>query len=110
MRIFVRGLIGLVLASVMAAVGPATGLAATAPPTVVTGTASQVTAGAAVVNGTVNPNGQASTYVFQYGPTTNYGSQTTTTSAGSGTTATAETCDAEWPHLEQYLPLPDRRH
>jgi len=36
------------------------------------------------MNGTVNPNGLATTYYFQWGTTTSYGNNTTTTSAGSG--------------------------
>ena len=36
------------------------------------------------MNGSVNPNGQATTYYFQYGTTTSYGSQTASASAGSG--------------------------
>jgi phosphodiesterase/alkaline phosphatase D-like protein len=86
----VRGLIAVLLVWGMAAVVPASGSAASPPPTAVTGAAAQITAATAVLNGTVNANGQASTYVFQYGPTISYGSQTATTSAGSGTTATAE--------------------
>src|SRR5579871_3041736 len=53
-------------------------------PTATTGPASQVNTGGAEVTGTVNPNGQSTTYAFQYGTSTNYGSQTATTSAGSG--------------------------
>jgi hypothetical protein len=39
----------------------------------------------ALVNGTVNPEGQATTYYFQYGTTTAYGLQSSPTNAGSGT-------------------------
>jgi hypothetical protein len=88
MKTFVRGLVSAVLVAGLAAASATDSVAASAP-TAVTGSASQVTASAAVVSGTVNPNGQATTYAFQYGPTTNYGSQTATTSAGSGTTAAA---------------------
>jgi phosphodiesterase/alkaline phosphatase D-like protein len=51
--------------------------------------ATSVTATTAVVNGSVNPQGFATTYYFQYGVTSSYGTTTTTRSAGSGTTATA---------------------
>jgi phosphodiesterase/alkaline phosphatase D-like protein len=40
----------------------------------------------ATVNGTVNPQGRATTYYFQFGETTAYGSQTAPQSAGAGTT------------------------
>lgn len=54
------------------------------PPSVVTGPASQHTAGVVSVSGSVNPNGQATSYHFDYGTSTAYGSQTPPTSAGSG--------------------------
>ena len=41
----------------------------------------------ATLNGTVNPSGSETTYHFEYGLTTSYGSTTTITSAGSGFTA-----------------------
>ena len=53
-------------------------------PTVVTGAATS-TATTAVMNLTVNPNGFATTFNFQYGLTTSYGSATPSVSAGSGT-------------------------
>ena len=67
----------------------ATAVTSSIAPTVTTTTATSVTTTAAQLNGTVNPNGAATTYYFQYGTTTNYGSQTTTASAGSGTTVTS---------------------
>ncbi len=57
------------------------------PPTVITGSASAITASSATLTGTVNPNGQETTYHFDYGKTTTYGSRTTGASAGSATTA-----------------------
>jgi phosphodiesterase/alkaline phosphatase D-like protein len=60
---------------------------------VATGSASGVGAGSATVAGTVNPNGEATTYYFDYGTSTNYGSQAPASpdpSAGSGTTAQTE--------------------
>ena len=58
-----------------------------APPTVTTGSASSITSTSATVSGTVNPQGQATTYQFQYGPGTGstYPSSTPAASAGSGT-------------------------
>jgi hypothetical protein len=47
-----------------------------AGPTVDTGAASQVTYSSATLNGTLDPNGQSTTYYFQYGPTKAYGQQT----------------------------------
>jgi hypothetical protein len=38
----------------------------------------------ATLNGSVDPNGYATNYYFQYGPTTAYGSSSATQSAGSG--------------------------
>ena len=61
--------------------------AAGAAPTVTTAAASAITTAGATLNGSVNPNGLATTYYFQYGTTTTYGSQTASTSAGSGTAA-----------------------
>jgi hypothetical protein len=62
-------------------------------PTVVTNPATAITSTTATLNGTVNPNGQATTYYFQYGTTTSYGTNTTSTSAGSGSTAVAESAN-----------------
>ncbi len=43
-------------------------------PTVVTGSATSVLNTSATLNGTVNPNGAISSWQFEYGPTTSYGS------------------------------------
>jgi hypothetical protein len=63
------------------------GASATAagPPTATTGPAVSLTSSSANVSGTVNPNGQETTYSFQYGTTTAYGFQTNSQSAGAGT-------------------------
>jgi hypothetical protein len=60
--------------------------AAPAPtaPVVTTKAASNLTATSARLNGTVNPNGQATTYYFDYGTSTSYGSKTPAAQAGSG--------------------------
>ncbi|MHB1834717.1 MAG: fibronectin type III domain-containing protein, partial [Solirubrobacteraceae bacterium] len=55
-------------------------------PAVSTGVASSITASGASWGGIVNPNGQATSYQFDYGTTTAYGSKTTPVSVGSGTT------------------------
>lgn len=56
-------------------------------PKVTTGSASSVTLNSATLNGTVNPNGESTTYFFEYGTDTSYGSTTSASSAGSGTSA-----------------------
>ncbi|MEI6750370.1 MAG: hypothetical protein ACOYMF_18305, partial [Bacteroidales bacterium] len=58
-------------------------------PAVTTLAATSVTGTTATINGTVNPNGLATTYYFQWGTTVSYGSTTTSTSAGSGSAAVA---------------------
>ena len=63
--------------------------AAAAPPSVTTGTPSNVGESSATVSGTINPNGQSTSYYFRYGTTTAYGTQTTPATAGSGTTQVA---------------------
>jgi len=55
-------------------------------PTVVTGSAASVTTKTAALAGMVTPNGAATTYEFQYGATTSYGSQTPSRYAGAGST------------------------
>ena len=57
------------------------------PPAVTTGDASDVTKSGAAVSGTVNPNGQNTTYHFEYGTTTEYGQSTGSSDAGSGSAA-----------------------
>ena len=61
-------------------------------PAVTTGAASDVTNTAATLNGTVNPEGAATTYQFQYGTSTSYGSvaPASPASAGSGSSAVSE--------------------
>ena len=59
-----------------------TTLAALAP-AVTTGSAGGVSAVAATIAGTVNPNGLATSYHFEYGTSTGYGSSTASASAGS---------------------------
>jgi phosphodiesterase/alkaline phosphatase D-like protein len=54
-------------------------------PSVTTKAATSVTSSGAKLNGSVNPNGQATSYYFEYGTTTSYGSKTAAASAGAGT-------------------------
>lgn len=58
---------------------------AAGPPSATTGPALSLTSSSADLTGTVNPNGESTTYSFQFGTTTGYGSQTNPVSAGSGT-------------------------
>src|SRR6185436_12203564 len=55
-----------------------------APPEPLTGFATARTMTSDVLNGSVNPNGFASTAYFDYGPTTAYGSQTPVQPSGNG--------------------------
>ncbi len=54
------------------------------PPSAATGSPSSVTESSAAVTGTVNPNGQPTTYYFRYGTTIAYGFQTSPADAGDG--------------------------
>ncbi len=63
---------------------PALAQAAATKPTVTTGGVAKVTASSASLLGKVNPNGAATTYLFQYGPTSLYGATTPSVPAGGG--------------------------
>jgi hypothetical protein len=56
-------------------------------PTLSTGAAREVSYGSAVLTGSVDPRGGATSYYFQYGLTKAYGSQSAIASAGAGTGA-----------------------
>ncbi|MBF0102918.1 MAG: DUF4214 domain-containing protein [Desulfobacterales bacterium] len=56
-------------------------------PSVTTGSAASILQSSATLSGSVNPNGLSTTYYFEYGPTTSYGSTTTSTVLGSGSSA-----------------------
>ena len=58
-------------------------------PAVTTQPATDITTNSAVLRATVNPQGLATTYRFEYGVTTNYGSGTPTAGAGSGSSSIA---------------------
>ena len=66
---------------------PAPVAMAASEPAVSTGNATAITPTSATVKGTVNPEGQPTTYYFEYGTTTSYGSQTPMTSAGAASAA-----------------------
>ena len=77
-----RGAVAGVLAALALMAAPAVAAAASAP-AVSTGSASSVTANSAYLNGSIDPQGQDTTYFFQYGHTRSYGSQTAVADAGS---------------------------
>ena len=54
-------------------------------PVVATTAATSITCTGATLNGTVNPNGLATNYHFEWGTTISYGNNTSTVAAGSGT-------------------------
>jgi hypothetical protein len=64
---------------------------AAAAPTAATSKADQITAESARLRGTVNPKGHPTTWYFEFGKTTNYGSKTANADAGNGTKARAVT-------------------
>ena len=66
------------------------GLFTTLPaPGAITRGASNVTQSSVTLNGTVQPNGSATTWTFEYGKTTSYGTSTVSVSAGSGSGGSA---------------------
>src|SRR3954462_12616963 len=67
-----------------------TASAQAAVPTVTTGNANSITQASAKLNGTVKPNNEATTYHFEFGTTTAYGTNSPEAgpiAAGSGNTA-----------------------
>jgi len=81
--------LALLAAGLLLLAGSAGG-AATAP-TALTGPVNGVGPTTATVTGTVDPNGSATSWQFEYGLTTTYGSKTTAVSAGAGTVNTQVT-------------------
>jgi hypothetical protein len=76
------GLSALVVSALAALLLPASALAA--KPAVTTGSATKLTFQSARLNGSVDPNKEATTFYFQYGTTIALGSQTAPVSAGAG--------------------------
>jgi hypothetical protein len=75
-----------VLAAVIVTAGLHAGIAAAASsPGIATGGASSITNSSAVLHGTANPNGSATTYYFQWGLTNAYGLVGNMHKAGKGT-------------------------
>jgi hypothetical protein len=75
------GVLGLIIGSA----GRPAPASAAARPTATTGSASNVAQSSATVSGTVNPQGTDTSYHFEYGTSTSYGSSTPATSVGAGT-------------------------
>jgi hypothetical protein len=75
---------GLLAAAVVSAHSPSSASAAASAPAVTTGSPNDIGQSSATLTGTVNPNGQSTTYYFQYGTSTSYGTQTSPAGVGSG--------------------------
>jgi hypothetical protein len=82
MRANPRSALAAIAATGLCLIAPAA--ASAAAPLVTTGGAAQVTISSATLTGTVNPRGLSTSYYFQYGTTTAYGSRTASTGAGKG--------------------------
>jgi len=81
-----RHLAALLAVASIAVIGAGAAAAATAP-SATTGPVNSVGPTTATVTGTVNPNGTATSWQFEYGTTTGYGSVTPSANAGSGTSS-----------------------
>ncbi len=79
--------LALVLAIWACVLASAPAAGAASAPSASTGRSSSVTYSSAVVFASVNPQAQPTTFVFQYGTTRDYGSQTPLAPAGSGSTS-----------------------
>ncbi len=73
-----------IAAAVLAAMLSLAATATAAAPGVSTGAAQGIESGAATLTGSVDPNGEATTYYWEYGTTRRYGSRTADGSAGNG--------------------------
>jgi hypothetical protein len=80
---------GVLAVAISSAGSAAPASAASSPPSVTTATPNQLGQSTAMLSGTVNPNGQSTTYYFEYGSSTTYGTQTSPADVGSGTTPVA---------------------
>ena len=78
------------------------------PPGATTGSARNVSPVAARLSASVDPNGRATTYHFEYGTTTSYGKRTADASAGSGQSARSVSAAHLGPEPQHALPLPRR--
>jgi hypothetical protein len=76
---------GCVCAGAIAAIPTIASGASSPPPQVSSAAATNVSSGGATLNGSVNPNGQDTSYSFDWGTTASFGHTTPSTSAGAGT-------------------------
>jgi phosphodiesterase/alkaline phosphatase D-like protein len=83
------------LLSAVLVVGFAAAAVAASSPAVTTGTHSGVSDTSAVLHGTINPNGSATAYYFEWGLTTAYGVTSAAHSAGHGTKARSVSTSAK---------------
>jgi len=88
-----RGAPAVLVALALALAVPALAAAATKPAVSTLG-AAKVTITTATLTGKINPNGAPTTFYFQYGTTTAYGSRTPSTAVGSGNSAVGATADS----------------
>jgi hypothetical protein len=88
-RTCVRAAAGAACAALALLAGAGGAQAAPRRPVVLTGPATTVSYGSATLTGRVDPEGSATSYYFQYGPTSALGDQTAIASAGAGTSTVA---------------------
>ena len=82
--------------------------AAQAAPVATTGAAESVTTGSAVVNGTVDPNGEATRYWVEYGTSSAYGVKSSEQVTGTGSDPVDVKVTLTGPDAQHDLPLPRR--
>src|SRR4051812_14866777 len=75
---------GVLTAAVVLSALAAPAVADAAAPAVTTGGVALITQNGGKLKGTIDPNGTATSYIFQYGPTSLYGAQSAPVSAGAG--------------------------
>src|SRR5262245_56835122 len=63
-------------------------VASASSPAAATGSVSNLSTPSVRLHGSVAPNGESTSWYFEFGPTTSYGTRTATQSAGSGQNAT----------------------
>ena len=83
--------------------------ATSAAPAAVTGAATNVTTSSATLNGTVDPNGRATVWYFEYGTSTSYGSKTAEHNARLGRERRPRHDRRLGSRARPGLPLPPRR-
>ena len=102
----------LVILTLLAAALPAAAGAQTPaePPVAVTGAADSLTETTANLNGSVDPNGTATTYHFEYGTSAGYGLMTPERRRRRGHRPGRRPGPDHRPHAQHDLPLPARGH